>query len=812
MASFFDRWFSGRPKNTQNLPKNDTMLKYRRQIDGFQDSASNFKVPTSTKLPWEAHSFFTFFESDIDKVEWEIKKIKQLLLLDQEKEEWIAKTTHTKFYKKTYSKITVSELKDAIEKKLYKRLIILEIERKKLKKDHKFKEGFVQFLQGKASDKDYEKCHWVKNTENLRDRSLIEKFPGSVGVFVRSEDEIKNNTHYFLNELANSIPKNDQEAALFYKYIIKGIQPKFFYFSNTATTVEKKGDDTPKIDGNQNTKQEENDDDEIEEKDSEEEEEQQEQKAIILQEDQQQKEITSEEEEEKKEETEVTSEEKLPIQPVEAEQKTDEISEDIKSSLRVLDTYVEGAKKTEREDLFKLFMQQSQSELELAKQLSKNETELAALREYEKNNLSNLSFSSPMRIITPEKSPSPLKKLPEMDDIFANFPISVANDVITRKTPEQKTKYAKKMIAFAKTTPSKEDKKAIEEFEKELEKDPTGKKLKIPKLKDNLAYLSLFSAKKAVVTENKEELIEEMTNLSKNIEQQTPEVVSTPMGGKPKPKPKVTFENDVKNKEKLIKILEKTGQYGQNNQYNTLIWALEAQQKKGLIPLSDIKFVNEFFKTNDYETFKNFSINDAEEKRRKKVEEKLKKDDLKEKIAKEKKEQKYIEKTKKKVETAVSKGENTEKIVKKNYVPKTGTSPIFENLYKDQEDFKKKLYEHSKPDKPGFTYVKRSGINDNNEYQEKMLSRVYNYERKKTVKEKEQTEGEIKEYLNHIYVQLANDKITVDKDLNEFKFIASFLTALNTTSKNFELMKYKKELDKLIGELSKKKITLQIVG
>lgn len=253
--SFFNHWFSGPPLESSRLPPQDTLKESYKKIEEIQNSAANFKVPTSEKLPWEQHGVFSYFDSPQEKLEWQIKKYKKLLGLDPLKDEWIRAPNNTLF-KRTWGGLQNSAVKEQIEGHLASKLLDLEVNLKKMKKEKEFKEQFKEFLTGYAPDIEYEKCHWVKkpakpliqsikrNGKNPRaftshvstgqddffERSLVSKFPGSVGEFVRSEDDVKQKTSVFLKKLEMSIPKNDQEAALFYKYIVKGKTPNWDYF------------------------------------------------------------------------------------------------------------------------------------------------------------------------------------------------------------------------------------------------------------------------------------------------------------------------------------------------------------------------------------------------------------------------------------------------------------------------------------------------------------------------------------------------------------------------------------------------------
>lgn len=253
--SFFNHWFSGPPLESSRLPPQDTLKESYKKIEEIQNSAANFKVPTSEKLPWEQHGVFSYFDSPQEKLEWQIKKYKKLLGLDPLKDEWIRAPNNTLF-KRTWGGLQNSAVKEQIEGHLASKLLDLEVNLKKMKKEKEFKEQFKEFLTGYAPDIEYEKCHWVKkpakplvqsikrNDKNPRaftshvstgqddffERSLVSKYPGSVGEFVRNEDDVKTKTSIFLKKLEMSIPKNDQEAALFYKYIVKGKTPNWDYF------------------------------------------------------------------------------------------------------------------------------------------------------------------------------------------------------------------------------------------------------------------------------------------------------------------------------------------------------------------------------------------------------------------------------------------------------------------------------------------------------------------------------------------------------------------------------------------------------
>ena len=253
--SFFNHWFSGPPLESSRLPPQDTLKESYKKIEEIQNSAANFKVPTSEKLPWEQHGVFSYFDSPQEKLEWQIKKYKKLLGLDPLKDEWVRASNNTLF-KRTWGGLQNSAVKEQIEGHLASKLLDLEVNLKKMKKEKEFKEQFKEFLTGYAPDIEYDKCHWVKkpakplvqsikrNGKNPRaftstvstgqddffERSLVSKFPGSVGDFVRNEDDVKTKTSIFLKKLEMSIPKNDQEAALFYKYIVKGKTPNWDYF------------------------------------------------------------------------------------------------------------------------------------------------------------------------------------------------------------------------------------------------------------------------------------------------------------------------------------------------------------------------------------------------------------------------------------------------------------------------------------------------------------------------------------------------------------------------------------------------------
>jgi hypothetical protein len=104
-----------------------------------------------------------------------------------------------------------------------------------------FRKDVIQWVMGQCEDKEYKKCWWINQTlvqqsdEELKKkdpsgdllwakgeekRKLIDKFPGLLHGAIDKIDTLPNKAKWFLHQLYQKAPRTEEEAYLWYKYLV----------------------------------------------------------------------------------------------------------------------------------------------------------------------------------------------------------------------------------------------------------------------------------------------------------------------------------------------------------------------------------------------------------------------------------------------------------------------------------------------------------------------------------------------------------------------------------------------------------------
>lgn len=255
----------GRPMDL--LQKNKDLMKVAT------NSAKGVHCEFGKSLPWQQNTSCTWFDNEYQRIKWRINWLRiQLGLMPLKySTEWIkwadfawkesphkftdefktSKITkwQSKRVKGPSSFDTVSGRYDAQDTAFVNELVKLELQLAEIQKEKRFTKRMMQWALGNGPNSEYDLCWWVPDLDFHENRKsffsfftafmnpvsadlkankktmykayLMENDPDMMNGLLSKENDYKKIKEHFLRTLHRTIPKNDEEIYLYYKYIVK---------------------------------------------------------------------------------------------------------------------------------------------------------------------------------------------------------------------------------------------------------------------------------------------------------------------------------------------------------------------------------------------------------------------------------------------------------------------------------------------------------------------------------------------------------------------------------------------------------------
>ena len=236
-----------------------TLNKVQAQYAGLFDSAKHISLPVDTRLPWQLESGGMLYESKLAKLKGKINWLRYMLHLKPlgkpfewkvyELGETTSQTIQNEYMGKTDNLITQNA--PEFFRPVQEKLVSLELKLRMIEDESLFKKRFKKWMVGRGNAHEYLPCYWVKkdivekfiNSDgtqyegefNDEARKIVRNTPSITDHFVTSTDLVTFRVKTFLEHLSKKIPKTEEEAFLFYKYIVLQLPLDTTY---TATATE----------------------------------------------------------------------------------------------------------------------------------------------------------------------------------------------------------------------------------------------------------------------------------------------------------------------------------------------------------------------------------------------------------------------------------------------------------------------------------------------------------------------------------------------------------------------------------------------
>lgn len=246
----------------------DLLGKNRELITKGRESASRVKIEFDKELPWQRNINGGWFDDDYQRLKFRINwlRIQLGLVTLKWSTEWILwhdyiwpHGTTRQFISSRINKWKAKRLRggssflaeshstmDPMDVAFLNQLVLLENEKALIDKEKRFVKRMMQWAMGNGPDKEYELCWWVPDADVdktsffsswkaysqplIKEREakktfykayLIENNPDIMSGMLTKENDYKKLKEEFLKTLHRTIPKNDEEIYLYYKYIVK---------------------------------------------------------------------------------------------------------------------------------------------------------------------------------------------------------------------------------------------------------------------------------------------------------------------------------------------------------------------------------------------------------------------------------------------------------------------------------------------------------------------------------------------------------------------------------------------------------------
>jgi hypothetical protein len=227
-----------------NELRQDTFESKRKLVTDALNSAKGIKMNVEHKLPWQYDTDGKLYSTDMEKLRFKVTTLRNKLLKikDQNKPDTDAKRI-------------------ALLNTYYPLKMELEL----LEAESKFKKGLYCWVLGEGKFEEYDKCYWIKDIYdprtnkrmNLREiedqltngylftrdedkahyknlrfqltQTMMRANPNLTQGMIEQSDNLEFKAKAFIDYLKQTLPKTDEEAYLFYKYIVLSHKLDFDY-------------------------------------------------------------------------------------------------------------------------------------------------------------------------------------------------------------------------------------------------------------------------------------------------------------------------------------------------------------------------------------------------------------------------------------------------------------------------------------------------------------------------------------------------------------------------------------------------------
>jgi hypothetical protein len=236
----------------------DRLQKRTQEISEAKWLALNLKFDKNFSFPWQHDKTRLLFSTESDQLTFKINFLRKKLgyvplsysiglVTFREFKGKLEDQQRIKFekQKKKYENPNItSEMKLSYSQQLSQLEITYALE----SREKKFQDNFMKWMMGEGPDMEYKDCFWVEDLhEHLQNRSnkwsqflkgnwaaeqenkikrdkswLFEKQEGIRNGLIEMKTTNEIQKDYFWRVLRKTVPKTDEEAYLFYKYVVKG--------------------------------------------------------------------------------------------------------------------------------------------------------------------------------------------------------------------------------------------------------------------------------------------------------------------------------------------------------------------------------------------------------------------------------------------------------------------------------------------------------------------------------------------------------------------------------------------------------------
>jgi len=208
-------------------------------IDNARDSAKHFKIDSDDKLPWQQKGCGNWLSTPTETLTWQRDYLYSRLGYVN------VSRDGRQFTRRAFTQTIwdTSEFGGAWKAAVAKKIASIEMKLAAIKVEADFKDDLVQWIQGEGPKEEYNQCRWRELYNKLEvqysatadptkkadiwlrledaKRVLVHSYPGIAEGFIRDRDNQRVKTSTFLSWLARKTPTTEEEAALYYKYIVR---------------------------------------------------------------------------------------------------------------------------------------------------------------------------------------------------------------------------------------------------------------------------------------------------------------------------------------------------------------------------------------------------------------------------------------------------------------------------------------------------------------------------------------------------------------------------------------------------------------
>lgn len=222
----------------------------RPKFLGLYNSAQQISLSRDNRLPWELDIHGKLYSTPSDEAMAKINYLRAMLgknkfvrpLSNERPPEWNEEDSRKDWAKNLLGfeqndSLLINERQTAFA---CNQLVALELDQKLLEDENKFRINLRQWITGDADDEEYKNCFWMLDKNKMKQRTkqklhndletiytegerknMVRSFPRVTQGFVTDMDVQPARVKSFLKKLAKKVPTNEEEAYLWYKYIVK---------------------------------------------------------------------------------------------------------------------------------------------------------------------------------------------------------------------------------------------------------------------------------------------------------------------------------------------------------------------------------------------------------------------------------------------------------------------------------------------------------------------------------------------------------------------------------------------------------------